>query len=490
VIVLDSSTTKLSFNYFLGTEGLPFFGKDIAIVEISDNNGAAWTAIAGNNPPLGDFSLLVDGSGAWQHAQIDVIAFAGSEVQLRFGFNSGDGAVKNFAGFYIDDISFVCDSCSYDNTFEAGPAEWSVDNAFGNGNGQWRLATDCDSILAVHSLSTSFHFGQAGLCHYDNGSTAQGVVVSPPIDLDSTTTNLNFNYFLGTEFSPGAFDIATVEVSDNDGASWTLIAQNAPGLGVFPLVDSSGTWQQAQIDIIDYAGSEVQFRFGFDTVGNAANGFVGFYFDDILFVFCPAENRPIVLYCPLPVHNDILVDPLHTTELSWKNAQVLYASNPKTNELLTVDPPTGLATVVEPFTGADDPITEIEWSPDGTTLYATTGGNSSTIHTIDPVSGTIIDSVNHTSGNINGLEFDAAENLLGTKATAVQNQITSQLVVVDPNTGNLTVIGIAILEAIGGLAFDPSFSTLYGITCMGLFPPCFLASTRSPVRLRRLQTQP
>ncbi len=156
------------------------------------------------------------------------------------------------------------------------------------------------------------------------------------------------------------------------------------------------------------------------------------------------------------------------------SAGQLYASNPQGNQLLTVDPTTGAGTVIGPFTGAAGQITEIEWSPDGSTLYASTGGGTSSIHTIDPATGAVLTTVMHPFGALNGLEFDAGGTLLGTFIPGPGDPST--LVMVDTTTGALPAIGSTGVSNIGGLAFDGTFSTLYGISSgPGAVPPTLLS---------------
>lgn len=144
----------------------------------------------------------------------------------------------------------------------------------------------------------------------------------------------------------------------------------------------------------------------------------------------------------------------------------LYGSEPSgARNLVTINPGTGASTVVGPISVAAGNITEIEWSPDGLTLYATTGGGTATIHTINPATGAVLTSVAHATGAINGLEFDGSGNLLGTHIPAPGNPST--LVIVNTTTGALTTIGFTGVSSIGGLAFDSGFSTLYGIESRG-----------------------
>ena len=122
---------------------------------------------------------------------------------------------------------------------------------------------------------------------------------------------------------------------------------------------------------------------------------------------------------------------------------------------------------IGPFSAFPGPITEIEWSPDGATLYATTGGGNDTIHTVDPSNGAVLTTVTlSVGGAVNGLEFDQSGTLLGTHITGPGNP--SALYSINPDTGVMALIGLTgIAGAIGGLAFDPSFGTLYGMTSGG-----------------------
>ena len=144
----------------------------------------------------------------------------------------------------------------------------------------------------------------------------------------------------------------------------------------------------------------------------------------------------------------------------------IYASEPGNSGRLGLIGTAGFK-VIGSFAGAPGPITEIEWSPDGTTLYATTGSGGDTIHTVDPSNGSIISTVALSGPGVvvNGLEFDASGTLFGTTVDAPQGPST--FVSIDPVTGVVTGIGLTGHITIGGLAFDPSFTTLFGVTSGG-----------------------
>ena len=159
----------------------------------------------------------------------------------------------------------------------------------------------------------------------------------------------------------------------------------------------------------------------------------------------------------------------------------IYTSSPSgggggigTTALGTVDPKTGFVTPIGAFFGDSlgSAITEIEWSPDGKTLYATTGGGDFAIYTIDAHSGEILTRLPltgaFTSGAIQGLEFDPSNTLLlGTHVLVGGGGSPSTLVSIDPATGVLTSIGLTGIDAIGGLAFHRVTGILYGVTSAG-----------------------
>lgn len=153
----------------------------------------------------------------------------------------------------------------------------------------------------------------------------------------------------------------------------------------------------------------------------------------------------------------------------------IYTSTPGglgTTALGTMDPKTGFVTPIGDFFGNIlGPITEIEWSPDGKTLYATSGGGDFAIYTIDAHSGEVLTrtplSGAFTDGAIQGLEFDQSGTLLGTHVPSGGGAAPSTLVSIVPATGVVTSIGLTGIDAIGGLAFHRVTGILYGVTSGG-----------------------
>lgn len=269
----------LKVKYFLGTEQVQ--GYDWATVEVSQNGGPFSTIAINETGPAG-WVRLTDGSGVWQEMTADLTAYAGSIIQLRFGFNTRDTESNDFAGFYVDDIMIYTPPVYYED-FEDGLEDWWIDNAYGNGNGLWHLSTVCQSDLEGHSAVSTLAYAQDATCTYNNGLTHQGIVDSPYIDLSpypNGTFKLTLKYFLQTEHFAG-LDRTTVEIS-KDGGPFETLAVNYDNI-YWPVVltESPYDWQEMTADISAYAGSEIQLRFGFNTGDSINNDWPGFYVDDI-----------------------------------------------------------------------------------------------------------------------------------------------------------------------------------------------------------------
>src|SRR5262249_54548924 len=165
--------------------------------------------------------------------------------------------------------------------FESGPQGFTINNGPQPGHvaGLWHLSTG-RGTQAGHSPVTSFYFGQGegpnGGGNYNVGNTA-GNITSAPITLPtSTPLTVSFNYGLQTEGN-GSFDVASVQVSTNGGATFTTVASSTSSAQL-PL---SSTWRAAAFDLSAFAGQTILLRFNFDTVDSTANTSEGWYVDDV-----------------------------------------------------------------------------------------------------------------------------------------------------------------------------------------------------------------
>ncbi|MFN2332944.1 MAG: S8 family serine peptidase [Wenzhouxiangellaceae bacterium] len=108
-----------------------------AILEISTNDGASWIqvqdedllsqpydgTINDTNNPLSGLAAWCDQRGQWSENVVDLSAWAGEEIRLRFRY--GTDAIGNFEGWNIDDLSVegcgVFEEVIFADGFEAAP---------------------------------------------------------------------------------------------------------------------------------------------------------------------------------------------------------------------------------------------------------------------------------------------------------------------------------------------------------------------------------
>ena len=141
--------------------------------------------------------------------------------------------------------------------------------------GLWHLSTR-RGPESGHSPVTSFYFGQEATGNYNVGATAGSITSGPIVVPNNSGVGLAFNYVLQTEGN-GSFDVASVQVSNNGGATFTTIASSASPVQL-PL---SGVWRNASFSLAAFAGQTVLIRFSFDTTDSILNSFEGWYVDDV-----------------------------------------------------------------------------------------------------------------------------------------------------------------------------------------------------------------
>ena len=108
IALTTAVSPKLSFRMWVDTEGSTFDGANL---KISTNAGATYTLV---NNVVPAYSLTVNNEAAWgghqgalgwQLVQVDLSAYIGQTIRLRFAFRS-DGTAT-FPGVYIDDVLVV-----------------------------------------------------------------------------------------------------------------------------------------------------------------------------------------------------------------------------------------------------------------------------------------------------------------------------------------------------------------------------------------------
>ncbi len=241
-----------SFSYHM-------FGTDMGTldVEISEDNGTTWSSIWTQTGNQGD---------AWQTTNIDLTAYTGSNVQLRFNRITGstwraDIAIDNIR--LIDEV-IIEEGCangitifpyaeSYENTIGAwtqssqDDINWTVDQAGtpSNGTGPSNAATGTYYIYVEAS---------------GNGTgfpNKQAIINSPCFDLSTeTTASFSFSYHM---FGSNDMGTISLDISNNNGVSWTTIWLESGNKG--------NQWNAVNLDLAEYLGESVQFRFNRVTGG-------------------------------------------------------------------------------------------------------------------------------------------------------------------------------------------------------------------------------
>jgi hypothetical protein len=111
----NATTASLNFWSWYFTENDPLYvnNYDRKFVDISSDYGTTWTRL---------FQLRTDNDpanplGTWQQIPIDLSAYVGQSVQIRFYFETRDAVLNDHEGWYIDDVSITSDA-----TFELNEA--------------------------------------------------------------------------------------------------------------------------------------------------------------------------------------------------------------------------------------------------------------------------------------------------------------------------------------------------------------------------------
>ncbi len=100
-LTLAGAPVTLSFSYLAAVEPVfpTTYQSDLMVVEVSTNSGASYTAVASKGAGLNNNT-----AGSWATNVADLSGFLGSNVRLRFRFDTIDPYVNGSEGWYIDDV--------------------------------------------------------------------------------------------------------------------------------------------------------------------------------------------------------------------------------------------------------------------------------------------------------------------------------------------------------------------------------------------------
>lgn len=162
-----SPAILLRLNYLLQTEGRPQDGFDVVEVAVSADGGP-FVAVAHNDPAQAGVRLVDAGPGVaaedltWQPAEVDLSAYAGSRIRLRFRFRTGDAVVNDLAGFYVDDVRLF---------FAGGVCPGADAGTDGDGDG---TPDACDLCPAGSDVADLDNDGTVDGCDFCLGDNASG----------------------------------------------------------------------------------------------------------------------------------------------------------------------------------------------------------------------------------------------------------------------------------------------------------------------------
>ncbi|MEZ4513927.1 MAG: S8 family serine peptidase [Chloroflexota bacterium] len=248
-------------------------GIDALMVNVSNDGGNSWFS----------YNYYYEGDPNWRkQALVLDPSFAVSNLRVQFSFYS-DGSVT-FPGAYIDDIGVGAAAplpYLYNTTFESDDGGFTVEGS----NPSWEWGTPTRGPGFAHSGSSAWatRLGE----NYNNNEASQ--LVSPIIDLSSAGDQflqLSWWQWMQTEI---AADVASVDVSNDGGATWTTLFGPLSG-------PTDWGWNPYTIFLEpSYATDNFRVRFTLTTDDSVT--YPGFYVDDVGIL--PADLAQPTLSCNL-----------------------------------------------------------------------------------------------------------------------------------------------------------------------------------------------
>jgi bacillopeptidase F (M6 metalloprotease family) len=213
-------------------------------VQISSNNGTTWTTI----------HSVTGLNGQWLEERIDLTAFAGFNIGLRFRLVTN--ATTTSEGWYIDDISvaegaLIAPYPFFDN-MESGIGYWTYD-------------------FPWNRVTSNFHSGDYAWTESPAGVYPNDLDASLKLKINLVSAVKPVLTFWHYHTFQTDKDFGYIEISKDLGNSWSKR---------FFITGSSLGWKKSQLDLSEYAGySNLMIRFRVITDGSGQND--GWYIDDV-----------------------------------------------------------------------------------------------------------------------------------------------------------------------------------------------------------------
>ncbi|MFH0954024.1 MAG: beta-galactosidase [Verrucomicrobiota bacterium] len=198
----------------------------------------------------------------WTAQALDLGAYSGQRIKLRFFFDTVDGLANQFEGWYVDDVKITTVSSAgmsvFSDAVEAGTNGWSA-------AGLWHQAGD---LYAGPTHSWAYNNGS----NYNTGARNSGALVTPWIDLTTAeSATLSFQSWYETEDTGISWDKKLVYAS-TDGTNWTQVLQ---------VSGPNKQWTMQSCDLSPFVGRQIKIKFFFDSVDGLYNSYRGWYLDNL-----------------------------------------------------------------------------------------------------------------------------------------------------------------------------------------------------------------
>ena len=336
---VEASVARLAFKHWLDIENR----WDGAVIQVSTNGGANWTIVAppggypadlqttarrcllgttAATPPAqrGWSSNMSATNTSWLDAEVDLTAFLGQTVEVRFAFGSdsiivrkgwafddvvvqvGAGAFASTPDPTVDAVStFTPITAIFADDFELGANGWTA----GGNLSSWALGTPSGSAGPSGPFSGVNVWGTNLTGNYNNNECSR--LVSPSITLPGAGADLPdgvrveaarvaFKQWFNSE---NRYDGGRVQISTDDGATWqaldldppyndianTVAVRNCMGMSATDKYQTNvlsarpDEWLDASADLTAYLGQTVRIGFLLATDGSVVRG--GWYVDDV-----------------------------------------------------------------------------------------------------------------------------------------------------------------------------------------------------------------
>ncbi|MBV6647139.1 MAG: choice-of-anchor D domain-containing protein [Cyclobacteriaceae bacterium] len=185
-------------------------GYDFCMVDISTDGGATWVPLRGT---AGEADAPSGSSQGWIRSSLDISAYIGESIHIRFYFDTGDQHQNWYSGWYFDNIQIA--------TYPGSPGEWL---RISTSNFQVNPDQSLDIEVTVDATTLNSGTYESAIIIYSNDPQATSIGV--PVELDVmgapkiqlATTAVNYeSYYVGYAIEK------TVEVRNVGSASLNII---------------------------------------------------------------------------------------------------------------------------------------------------------------------------------------------------------------------------------------------------------------------------